>query len=447
MTCPNCGATQGDPDAVFCSRCGAALSPEETEATEKLEVPEAARSATATSEIRTEGEAAAPLLSDYTEALRGRFLSSWLDPIAAACLAFLVLLALGALLLVAAKLQYPGFGAGANPIEVLSAITILGLAILRVPIHVDELIVSVLPLGALLAAGLGIAWATSVTVRHSHQRRLLVGASVAIPFALLCWIAALVFRFGGKSEVFAGAWGSLFWGLLWGGLFGMLGTMRSSTPRRGVLATITEAGKGSVVRRGIAAAGIALVAAALLGGVAMLLWVIVGLIRGAPGPQFSAGDAAAAFVYLLAFGPNVIVTLTALGMGAPVYVGARVTVAGSAVGNVRRIWLFGEAPGYAGFLILIPAIACSLAGFWARRVSEPGDLLKVIGTFAITFATVLAALAWLGEARLGASLLGRGLAQLDVNALATFGLGLLWAALGGAGGWFLADQAGAKAKS
>ncbi len=439
MKCPSCGSDVADPTALFCSRCGGALSTEEAEATEKFDTPEAAAGASPTTEVRT-GQSSSPLVSEYADALRGRFLTSWLDPLAAACLAFLVLIALGALLLVAAKLQYPGFGAGANPIEVLSAIVILGLAILRVPIHVDQLVVSVLPLGALLAAGLGIAWATSVTIRAEHSRRLLLGASVGVPFGVLCWLAALVFRFGGRSEVFAGAWGSLFWGLLWGALFGALGTLRRSE-RRGVIEAITAAGRGSAIRRGVAAAGIALVAAGLLGGAATLLWVIVGLIRGAPGPQFALGDAVAAFVYLIAFGPNVIVTLTALGMGAPVYVGARVTVAGSAVGNVRRIWLLGDAPGYAGFLILIPAIACSMAGFWARRVSSRDEIVPVIGTFALVFASVLGALAWLGEARLGASLLGRGLAQLDVNAPATFALAVLWAALLGAGGWLLADRA------
>ena len=436
MVCPHCGADVADPEAAFCSRCGNSLGADEAEATAKLPVP----SDTEERDERAAETDGAPLVSEYATALKGRFLASWLDPIAAACLGFLVLLAVGAVLLIAAKLQYPGFGAGANPVEILSAITILGLAILRAPVHVEDLVVSVLPLGALLAAGLGIAWAVSVTLRNDRGNRVLMGAAVSIPFAFICWIAALVFRFGGKSEVFAGAWGSLFWGLVWGAAFGALGALRGTRTRRGVIETIAEVGRGSVVRRGTAAAAIALVAATILGTAATLLWVIVALIKGAPGPNFGGGDAAAAFIYLLAFGPNVIVTLTALGMGAPVYVGARVTVAGSAIGKVDRIWLFGDAPGYAGFLILLPAVACSLAGFWARRVSARSELVPVIGTFAGVFAVVLAVLAWLGEARLGASLLGRGLAQLDVNALATFFLALAWAAVAGTAGWFLADQ-------
>ncbi len=437
MLCPNCGVTIADDQAAFCSRCGHPLSSEETEATARLDVPTAAA---ATSET----DSGTSLLSDYSTALRSRFLASWLDPLGAACLAFLVLLALGALLLVAAKLQYPAFGAGANPIEVLSSITILGLAILRVPVHVDDLVVAALPLGALLAAGAGVAWATSVTARGRGPRTLRDGAAVGVPFALICFIAALVFRFGGDSEVYAGAPSALFWGLVWGAAFGMLGVAIRSGDRLRPWRAVTELGRGGLVKRAIAAAIIALAAVAVLAGAAMLLWVIVALVRGAPGPRFGAGDALAAFLYLLAFAPNVVVTLAALGMGAPVYVGARVTVAGADVGEIDRIWLFGEAPGYAGFLMLIPALACSLAGFALRRLSGSSSFPKELPLFAAIFATALALLAWLGEARLGASLLGRGFARLDVNAGATLGLAFLWALAAGYVGWWLADQSAAK---
>ena len=440
MQCPNCGAGVADPDAAFCSRCGHPLGSEETEATARLDVPAAEE----TSDLRdtaAEADAPAPLLSDYGEVLRKKFLASWLDPLGAACLAFLVLLALGAVLLVAAKLQYPSFGAGANPIDILSSISILGLAILRVPVHVDDLVVSVLPLGALLAAGAGIAWSTLVTAKDRDNRSVLEGAAVGVPFGLICFIAALVFRFGGRSEVFAGALGALFWGLVWGSAFGALGVLMRSRRGRSPWGVVTDLGRGTLVQRGLAAATIALAAAALLAGAAMLLWVIVALIRGAPGPRFGAGDALAAFVYLLAFGPNVIVSLIALGTGAPVYVGARVTVAGSDVGNVERIWMFGDAPGYVGFLILIPLIACSLAGFWLRRSSGSSDLPRELPVYAGFFAVTLALVAWLGEARLGASLLGRGFARLDVNAPALLGFAFLWAISAGFFGWWLADRA------
>lgn len=440
MQCPNCGATAADPEATFCSRCGQPLSSEETEATARLDVPAVEETSDLRADTAPDTHQPAPLLADYTDVLRKKFLTSWLDPIGAACLAFLVLLAVGAVLLVAAKLQYPGFGAGANPVEILSSVSILGLAILRVPVHVDDLVVSVLPMGALLAAGAGIAWSTTVTTKDRDPRSLRDGAAVGIPFGIICFIAALVFRFGGKSEVFAGAIGALFWGLVWGSAFGALAVFVRNRPRRNAWSIVAELGRGSSVQRAVAAAAIGLATAALLAGAAMLLWVIVALVRGAPGPNFGAGDAVAAFVYLLAFGPNVLVTLIALGTGAPVYVGARVTVEGAGVGNVERIWLFGDAPGYVGFLILIPLVACSLAGFWLRRTSSSSSTLElpIFGGF---FAAVLALVAWLGEARLGASLLGRGFARLDVNAPALLAFAFLWAVAAGYFGWWLADRA------
>jgi len=441
MRCPDCGAAVADPQAAFCSRCAHPLSSEETEATARLDVPTGPATSEVPPSTEQRPERDAPLLADYTEVLRNRFLTSWLDPLGAACLAFLVLIALGALLLVAAKLQYPEFGAGANPIEILSSITILGLAILRVPVHVGDLVVSVLPLGALLAAGAGIAWSTSVTAKNRAERSVLDGAAVGVPFALICFIAALVFRFGGDEGVFAGALGALFWGLVWGTGFGALGAGARSHGLRSPWQAVVEAGSGGVLQRGVAAGAIALGTAAALAALAMLLWVIVALVRGAPGPRFGAGDAAAAFVYLLAFGPNVMVALIALGLGAPVYVGARVTVAGAGVGDVERIWMFGDAPGYVGFLMLIPLVACSLAGFWIRRSSTSGSFPRELPLFAGLFAAVLALLAWLGEARLGASLLGRGIARVDVNAPATFAFAFLWALVAGFAGWWLADRA------
>jgi hypothetical protein len=203
---------------------------------------------------------------------------------------------------------------------------------------------------------------------------------------------------------------------------------------------IAEARDSGALRRGATAAAVALTSASVLAAAAILLWIIVALIRGVPGPRFGAGDAAAAFVYLLAFAPNVIVSLTALGLGAPVYVGARVTVAGAGVGDIDRVWLLADAPGYLFLLVLIPLVACSLAGFWARGSAQRDEAVPVLAWFAGIFAVTLGLLAWLGEARLGAALLGRGLARLDVNAFATLVLGFAWAAVAGFGGWTLADR-------
>jgi hypothetical protein len=83
---------------------------------------------------------------------------------------------------------------------------------------------------------------------------------------------------------------------------------------------------------------------------------------------------------------------------------------------------------------VVPLIATALGGFWAARGEAAAQMARVIGAAAVTFALVLSLLAWLGEARLGAGLIGRGLARVDVHPLWTFLVALLWAAVGGAAG-------------
>lgn len=468
MRCPHCDSEIVDERAVFCPRCGGTLGSSEVEVTEKLQVPEAVAApddAAETDALESSrvpdkampdepapespsSESSAPVAAvrDLTESVRKSFVSRWLDATAAACLAFLVLLSVGAVLLVAAKLQFPGFGTGANPIEVLTAVTILGLAVLRTPIHFGNLLVTTLPFGALIAAGAGIAWATRVATKDRPpadvMERVLAGVRVAVPFALVCWLAALVFRFRGGDEVFAGAWGALFWGAVWGAVFGAMG---AATSRRELLARLKEMtivpGEGPV-RRGLSA-GIVMLATALgLAAAATLIGIIVALARGAPRPGFGAGDAAAAIVYLVAFAPNVLVAMTALGLGSALDVGARVTVAGGRLGSVRELSLFSWGqdgpPGVAYLLVLIPLIATMLGGFYARRRGGE-SIATVLGVATALFALILFAVALLGDARLGGGLAGRGVAHVSVHAFRTLGMALVWGAVGGFLGWKAAE--------
>lgn len=359
------------------------------------------------------------------------------EPLATASLAFLTLLVVGAVLLIALKLQYPDFGAGASPIEILDAVAIIALALLRVPVHIDGLVVSVLPLGGLVAVALGFLWARRSAPRGDNGPPPVFGALVGVIFGILCSIAALVFRYGGPGEVHAGAWGALLWGTLWGSAFATVAELarRRSTafdPRPWF-------GPGTRGwRRGVAAGVVSLAVAGAVAAALGLVWVIVTLLRGGPGPRFGVGEATAALAYLTVFAPNAVVTLTALGMGAPVYIGSRVTIAGAGVGSVRRVWLGGGSSWFLWVLVLIPAVACIAGGYWAR-LGSAGSPRVVIGTQAVVFGSVLGVLALLGEARLGAAILGRGLARLDVNALATFVLGVVWGIAGGTGGWLLAQ--------
>ena len=465
MRCPHCDSEIVDDQAVFCPRCGGALSTPEVEVTEKLDVPavaaareEAATEETSDTEALDAPETAVPpetaatdtpkrpsVVRDLADTVRRTFVARWLDATAAACLGFLVLLCIGAVLLVAAKLQFPAFGAGADPIEVLTAITILGLAVLRAPIHFGNLVVTTLPFGALIAAGAGIAWATRLATKDrggpTMTERALAGARVGIPFALVCWLAALVFRFRGAEEVFAGAWGALVWGGIWGAAFGAVGAIAIGPGLVSKVREIVLSDDGPV-RRGIAAGAVMLVSAAVIAAAATLIGIIIALVRGAPRADFGLGDAGAAVVYLLAFAPNIVVAMTALGLGAAVDVGARVTVAGGRLGNLRELSLFswgGEsAPGFAYLLVLIPLIATVLGGFYARRRGDESPV-TVLGVAAATFAIVLFVIALLGDARLGGGLAGRGVAHVSVYAFRTLVLGAVWGVAGGFAGWKLAE--------
>lgn len=454
MRCPSCDSEIVDEQAVFCPRCGGALSSPEVEVTEKLQVPAVAAPDNATDTealeqpggTESQGPARPSVVRDFAETVRRTFVARWLDATAAACLGFLVLLCIGALLLVAAKLQFPAFGAGADPIEILTAITILGLAVLRAPIHFGNLLVTTLPFGALVAAGAGIAWATRLATKDrggpTTTERALAGARVGIPFALICWLAALVFRFRGGDEVFAGAWGALFWGGVWGAAFGALGSAATGAGRIIRLREMVLAPSEGPVRRGIAAGVVMLTSAAVLAAVATLIGIIVALVRGAPRADFGAGDAGAAVVYLLAFAPNVLVAMTALGLGSAVDVGARVTVAGGKLGSLRELsyfsWGGDGAPGAAYLLVLVPLAATVLGGFYARRRGEESPAV-VLGVAAATFAIVLFVIALLGDARLGGGLAGRGVAHVSVHAFRTLLMAGVWGAIGGFAGWKLAE--------
>ena len=185
----------------------------------------------------------------------------------------------------------------------------------------------------------------------------------------------------------------------------------------------------------------------LVGAVAgVLLWIIIALAKGAAPRWFDFGDALAGIVYLAAFGPNVLITLVALSLGAPVDVGAQVKFGGRALGPLQPLSLShwgdgGGAPWYLWLLVLIPLVACLLGGFAARRNAK-GSMrtIEVMLAAALTFAIPLGVLATLSTARLGAGLVRpRGYAYVAPDALVTFGLALLWAAGLGFAGWKMAE--------
>lgn len=363
-------------------------------------------------------------------------------PAQAAALSFLGVLAIGAILLLAVKLQYPNLGAGANIVDVFSSVVILALVTLRVPVHVGELTFTVLPLGALLAVFFVVRWACKVAAPSAPPPRAPV---VGIFFALIAMFAALAFRFRFEPDaIYAGALGAAFAGFVWVSLFSALVFFAAREPvAKSVglrLAGLRE--RSPSVFEGIRAGALMLLAAFVLGAAAGLLWAIVVLLSGGGPHGLDGGDVIAALVYVAAFAPNLIVAIVSLSLGAPVDVGAGLTIHGRVRGSLEQWSVLSEGAGASILLLLLPLTCCTAAGYWARRNSVYPD--RVVGTLAIAtlvFACVLAVLGWLGEARLGANLASsRGFGILAPRAWIVFLLGLLWGGGGGYAGWALAEH-------
>lgn len=360
----------------------------------------------------------------------------------AAALSFLGVLALGAVLLVAVKLQYPNLGAGGNTVDVFSSVVILALATLRVPVHLGELTFTVLPLGALIAVFFIVRWACRVAAPSAPPRRgILVGAF----FALMAFLGALVFRFRFEPDaIYAGALGSLVAGFIWVSLFATLALARARQPlakaagRR--LAGLRESSPS--LFEGIRAAGLMLAGSVVLGVGAGLVWAIVVLLSGGGPHDLDGGDLIAALVYVAAFAPNLVVTVVSLSLGAPVDVGAGLTVHGRVRGDVEQWSVLSDGAGLSVLLLLLPFTCCAGAGYWARRNSaRPDRVVNTLAIAALIFASVLALLGWLGEARLGAELASsRGFGVIAPRAWVVFLLAALWAGGAGYAGWVVADK-------
>jgi hypothetical protein len=377
----------------------------------------------------------------------------WFHAASTAAVGFLALLCVGLVFLVAARLQYPGIGAGANPWSVLTSIVVLALGTLRVPIHVGDITVTALPLGALVVSAIAVSWAVEPAIRRREVTRLrarvAAGAKIALPFGLVCCLAALLFRFReGATPTHAGALGAFLLGTVWGTLFGALAGVRSHGPvRDGVRAAIGRVrARSGRVFQGIETGAYMILFSFVTAAAAGLLWVIVVLARGAPAPNFGTGDALAGFVYLVAFLPNVLVTVLAVALGAPLDVGAQVTIGGRQIGPLRTLslWDWGAAgtPWLAYALLLIPVVALVAAGYVARRNAGPGrGALAIVPVGAMLFALAVALLAWIGQARLGAGIVrDRGFAVIAADPLPVLGLAFAWAVAGGMIGWTLAER-------
>lgn len=463
MRCPSCDS-EIEEGAATCRRCGAAADVSQAAATAELESEPGGGTAqlyVGDHEERTpsptEGEepqlAPAAAGRDFWLSLR-RLLAAggWLDAAAGAGVAFFAILLTGAVLALAMKLQGASLGARPGVTTALSATVILALGVLRVPIHIGDLHVIVIPLGAFIAAGAAIAWASATTVRGRDSialdEQMREGAKVGVPLALVCFVSALVFKIpAARADVTSGPFHALIFGGLWGALFGALG---GAAAHRSLRALIVDRWRQWQSRSLEAAAGVAgatmmIGCAGVLAVLVALIWIIVALATGAGRGGLTPSVAAAALIYLVAFAPNLLVLIIGLSLGAPVAAGTAVTLNGRVMGTLEEYSLFGWAedspPWYVFLLVLVPLLSCAFGGFVARRLAgRNGDPIKILAVAALTFALTLVVLALLAEARLGAELVReRGFALLAVRPIEVGLSALLWASIAGFAGWRVAD--------
>lgn len=356
----------------------------------------------------------------------------------AAALAFLGLLALGAALLVVVKLQYPRLGAGADPVEMLTSVIIVSLGTLRVPVHIGDLTFTVLPLGLLVATAWIVRWACRSTIRNPSWPRLLWVAPI---FGAIAGLAALAFRHRFDPDpVYAGAPSAFLLGSLWIGLFAAWFFVTRSETSLGFVRRSIEAVKqrSRTTWESVMTAGIMLGSTLVLATGGGLLWVIVSLLRGGGPQQLDAGGLVAAVVYVAAFSPNLVIAASTLSVGAPLHVGAGLTIGGRVRGNIQELSIAGgDGVSASLLLILVPLAASIIAGVWiARNAEKPTSPLPVLGRSSLLVGAVLTVLAWLGHARLGAELAAdRGFGVVAAHAPSVFVMAGLWSFLGGLLGW------------
>jgi hypothetical protein len=367
----------------------------------------------------------------------------------------LVLLLAGASLLLAAKLHTPALAAGSAPTSVLSAIVVLALACLGAPVRVSSVTFTAAPLGALLVAGAAMSLLSAREVQarglaaSAPLRRWLAGALIAPPLALYCAAAAALAQLEEPVRIAVDPVWAAVLAALWGCVFGGLGGLRSgrapssSTAERNNSAVRSEGlqpASATVARRapeGVRA-GLTMLAIALAGGVvAASIWAGLRVLGGLGGGGWGIADAVAGSVALLAFLPNLSVAAVGLSLGAPVEMGAFVSVGDAVRGASGSIGLLPltAAPPYLWPLLTIPAIACYSGGAAARKRSRAGTSpLSVLAPAAVVFAGALSGLSALAGIRLS-GLTGTTGASLAPHVGLTGCLALLWASGGGFLGW------------
>jgi hypothetical protein len=360
----------------------------------------------------------------------------------AAALAFLALLAVGAVLLVAVKLHHTRLGAGADPVEILTSVVILSLALLRTPIHLGDLTFTLLPLGALAAIAVVVRWACRSTLPSLKLRSAVWVGPI---FGLIAVGAALAFRHRFDPDpIYAGAPSAFLLGTFWTALFV---AWASATRDRSTIGLVRDLMDRLRVKRRetwevVVTATIMLGVTSALATAAGLVWIIVSLLRGGGPERLDLGGLIAATVYVVAFAPNLVIVAAALSLGAPLEIGAALTVRGRVRGQLQELSILsGDGSALALLMVAVPVAACCAAGYWVSRNSK-GSVLRVLGAASGLFAGTLALLSWLAHARLGAQLASaRGFGVVAPDVPSVIVMALLWAFVGSILGWALGRRA------
>jgi hypothetical protein len=369
----------------------------------------------------------------------------WGPVSSAAALGFLAVLGVGAAFVAVLKIYDPAFGIGRDPLWVVVRIVISGLASLGIPIEQVGASGAILPLGGLTFVALVTVWAARNVVGKSSAssaiERMAQGAKTGVPFALLVFAAAIVFRVQEPAEVGAVPGAAVLIGGLWGSLFGAIGGALAKNHHRALTSVVEGVDRYRATREGVVSGAIMLLAGAALACATTLIILIANLAVGS-GVALSWGDALAIVFLLLAFAPNLTVGTLALTIGGPVTFVAE----SLGVGVERTFSLLGwgaEGPHWYLYpLLLIPLSVCLFGGYVARRkTADPSRYLEIIGIAAASFGGLLAVGAYLGGVSLDRVFLGEGnLLVLRAAPGPAFFFGALWAAAAGTIGWKLAES-------
>lgn len=396
-----------------------------------------------------ESKGTAVPVREFAVALQRSFVSGgWGQFAGAAAIGWLALVGLGALIVAAAAIGSGGFP-GINALDVLSLVVVFGLSIMGVSLEFSNLgpvgpSFGMIWFGALAIAGYALSWATARAVArrspHSLRGLMIEGSKVALPFALYCLLAALLFKISDVGTLAASAPQALFLGLLWGAVFGALGGLRSMEPLQAIWGRALESVKTKrrSTYEGIAGAGVMLGTTALASAGAFLLIIIVALARGDSLDGLTIGSVGAALIVLVLTLPNVLSLIAAVSLGAPL------SGVGDSLGASESISIIGfggrTSGGLVLLLLLIPLLSCLLGGFSAYRQSiDPSKMTEVLVAAACVYAGTLAVLALLnGFSFRGVE--GVSIGVVNTNFLLAALMGLVWAALFGFAGWKLAEM-------